>query len=511
VLLARREPVQFAKTILRLDILPGEPQPGTLRYRRSNDWSMDEWQCELVESIADVERKRLGIPTRYNHEGKPQISVRACQGPGKTFGIAVAAHIWGFAYDPLVIPVIAPKKEHVKTRFFGEFRRIAGRAIPGYLQLLNMQIGAERVAWGDDPVNHFLIAETGVQPENIQGLRRPNMLTLVDESSGVAERLFPVIEGNTFGAENFVTVLIGNPTRNTGTFADSHLKERLAGDYYRMHVGPDKSKRIPPESIERMIRKYGRTSPVVLVRCFGEFAADDANQIIALAWIADALQRDFDTDGSLPRLRVTIDAADGGDDETVVTVARHFDSHTRILKQKSFSFGLEKAQIEGADAGEQMFKAFGGRKDIDDFVVDASGVGTGMAGELYDRGYRVIRYKGGEGSDNAEKWKNRRTQSYLVARDAFRDGLISFEPDAVDDVEELEAQLCSVKRKISGDDRIEELVTREEMRREGIKSPDRADSLVMQFATQAPVYSPASHGKSEPVVAGVSTVLDGLL
>lgn len=511
MLLARREPVKFAKTILRLDILPDEPRPGTLRYRRSNDWSMDEWQCELLESVADVERKRLGIPTRYNHEGKPQITVRACQGPGKTFGIALLAHIWGFAYDPLVIPVIAPKKEHVKTRFFGEFRRIAGRAIPGYLQLLNMQIGAERVAWGDDPVNHFLIAETGVQPENIQGLRRPNMLTLVDESSGVHERLFPVIEGNTFGAENFVTVLIGNPTRNTGTFADSHLKERLACDYYRMHVGPDKSKRIPPESIERMIRKYGKDSPVVKVRCFGEFAADDANQIIALAWIADALLREFTTDGSLPRLRVSVDAADGGDDETVVTIARHFDSHTRILKQKTFSFALERAQIDGADAAEAMFKAFGGDKKLDDFVVDAAGVGTGMAGELYDRGYRVIRYKGGETSDNSEKWKNRRTQSYLVARDAFRDGLISFEPDAVDDVEELEAQLCSVKRKVTGDDRIEELVTREDMRREGIKSPDRADSLVMQFATQAPVYSPASHNKEEGVVAGRSTVLDGLL
>jgi hypothetical protein len=134
-----------------------------------------------------------------------------------------------------------------------------------------------------------------------------------------------------------------------------------------------------------------------------------------------------------------------------------------------------------------------------------------MAGELYDRGYRVIRYKGGEASDNSEKWKNRRTQSYLVARDAFRDGLISFEPDAVDDAEELEAQLCSVKRKIVGDDRIEELVTREDMRREGIKSPDRADSIVMQFATQAPVYSPASRGREPEIAISESTVLSGLL
>jgi hypothetical protein len=144
-------------------------------------------------------------------------------------------------------------------------------------------------------------------------------------------------------------------------------------------------------------------------------------------------------------------------------------------------------------------------------VVDSLGVGTGCAGELYDRGYRVVRYKGGESSDNDKKWRNRRTQSYLVARDAFRDRLISFADDAVDDPVELEAQLCSVRRKVVGDDKLEDLVTREEMRREGIKSPDRADSIVMQFATQAPVYSPASHGREPQVVTGQSTVLDGLL
>ena len=119
--MARREPVRFATEVLRLTILPGEPKPGTPRYRVSGDWSMCDWQIELLEAVADVERERLGIPTRFNHEGKTQITARACQGPGKTFGIAVLAHIWGFAYDPIVIPVIAPKKEHVKTRFFAEF------------------------------------------------------------------------------------------------------------------------------------------------------------------------------------------------------------------------------------------------------------------------------------------------------------------------------------------------------------------------------------------------------
>lgn len=490
--------------------MPGEPRPGHPKYRPTSDWELDVWQEHLFESIADVERKYLGIPTRYNHDGKTNITVRACRGVGKTFGIAALAHIWGFAYDPVVIPVMAPKLEHIKTRFMGEFTKIQGRAIPGYSQL--MHVGATQVHWkGVDSKNHFLIGETAKHPENIQGLRRRYTLYLMDESSGVAEPIFPVILGNLSATEIGIFVMIGNPTKNQGTFADSHLKANLDRDYHRIHIGPDDSIRFDRPWMERMVRQYTAESPIVRVHCLGEFADDDANQIIATAWVVDALAREFDTDGSLPRLRVTVDAADGGDDKTVVTVARHYDSHVRVLKQRQFSFGLEKAQIEGADAAETMFKAFNGDKRLDDIVVDAAGVGTGMAGELYDRGYRVIRYKGGESSSNSEKWKNRRTQSYLVARDAFRDRLISFETGAVDDVEELEAQLCSVKRKIVGDDRLEELVTREQMRADGIKSPDRADSLVMQYATQSPVYSPASHGREHGIVTGASTVLDGLL
>lgn len=507
---ARLNPVNFARHVLQLRILPGEPKPGDAKYNAiATDWSLDAWTCELLNAVADVERKQLGMPTRVNHEGKSNVTVRACRGVGKTFGIAVLAHIWGFAYDPVVIPVMAPKLEHIKTRFMGEFTKIQGRAIAGYASL--MHAGALQIHWhGVDPKNHFLIAETAKHPENIQGLRRRFTLYLMDESSGVEEPIFPVIHGNLSATELGVFVMIGNPTKNQGSFAASHLNPKVAQDYHRIHVGPDDSIRFQQPWMDKMVRHYGVSSPIVRIHCLGEFAADDAFQLIATQWVTGAFEREFDTDGSLPTLRVSVDVSDGGEDSTVVTVGKHFASHTRILQQRDFSFALEKAQIEAADAAERMFLAHGGRKDLDDFVVDSLGVGTGCAGELYDRGYRVIRYKGGEASDNPEKYRNRRTQSYLVTRDAFRDGLISFAADAVDDPVELEAQLCSVKRKIVGDDKVEDLVTREEMRREGIKSPDRADSTVMQFATQSPVYSPGSHAKEPEMATTTSTLLDGL-
>lgn len=428
-------------------------------------------------------------------------------GPGKTHTAALVAHLFNFCFPGRVV-VTAPKFTQLTTRFMPAFRKILHRAQPWYRKLI--KDGERRVTWCGDK-DWCLLLETANKPENLAGHHERFMLVIVEEATGVPESLWPVVFGALSSGEIVILLMISNPTKRSGTFAKSHLAITEAQDYYRMRIALEDTQRVRPEWVERMRRKYGENSPIYRIRVLGEFASDDAFQLIATEWVTNAAHRDFGGDGSIPKLRVSVDVADGGEDETVVTVGRHYDSHTLILKQKTFSFELAKAQIDAADAAERMFLEFGGDKSKDDFVVDALGVGTGCAGELFDRGYIVVRYKGGEASDNDKKWRNRRTQSYLVARDAFRDGLITFADDAVDEPEELEAQLCSVKRKIVGDDRIEDLVTREEMRREGIKSPDRADSLVMQYATQAPVYSPGSHGKEPEIQTFESDVLDGLM
>jgi hypothetical protein len=72
---------------------------------------------------------------------------------------------------------------------------------------------------------------------------------------------------------------------------------------------------------------------------------------------------------------------------------------------------------------------------------------------------------------------------------------------------EFEAQVCSVKSK-PGTDRLEDIVTREEMRRDGVDSPDHADSLAMQFATQVPTIIMSGTEAILPQVIP-STILDG--
>jgi hypothetical protein len=339
------------------------------------------------------------------------------------------------------------------------------------------------------------------------------LLLVFDEASAIADPVWETAEGAlTDELTQIIWLVAGNPTRSTGRFRQCFTRFRHRWNSRnidsRTVEGTNKAQ------IERWQRDYGEQSQFFSVRVRGEFVEADANQLIPLQWVSDARTRLWDWtvgDGSLPKLRVTVDVADGGEDETVVTVARHYQSMCVVLKQVSFSFQPSVAVIESADAAERMFLEWGGRKDVDDFVVDSLGVGAGTAGTLIKGGYRVVQYKGGAAASNPLKWRNRRVQTYIALRDAFRDGAIVIHPEALQDElawDEFEAQITSVKTK-PGTEKLEDLVTKEEMRRDGLKSPDRADSLAMQLATVAPAITGASASRPQAATIIPSRAMEG--
>jgi hypothetical protein len=103
------------------------------------------------------------------------------------------------------------------------------------------------------------------------------------------------------------------------------------------------------------------------------------------------------------------------------------------------------------------------------------------------RGYRVVCYKGGESSSNPALWRNRRVQSFMVLRDEFAAGRISFADGyaSEQDMDDMMAQVCWIRSK-PGIERVEDLETKQELVRDSGKSPDLADTKAMMFATQTP-------------------------
>lgn len=448
---------------------------------------LDPWQREANEAVADYVRASYGEPVKVQdpRDVKRWFTVRAMHGPGKTFWGGQLILWFGSVFPNALVPCIAPKMDQLKTRLWREMRLIRARATPAF-QAITSDIGAISLKWfGRDEWTAF--GQTAVHAENLSGLHSDFMLVFVDEATGVAEELFPTIFGALSTGLVVILVMISNPTRLVGTFAQSWNKPRVAKRYWQVAITLDKAPRVSRDWVRTMAEKYSEQSPVYKIRCLGEFADDSPYQLIATEWIFAALAREPpDLRGETTKLRVSIDVADGGVDETVVTAAREHSLGRTVLKMKRFSFQASVSPIEAADAGERMFEAFGGRKGVDEFVVDGLGVGAGTAGTLLKRGQRVVVHKGGEQASDPDRWRNRRVQNHIAMRDAYREGRVSFAADWCggdeQDAEELTAQLASVQTN-PATDRVDDLVTKEQMKADGLKSPDMEESLSMQWST----------------------------
>jgi hypothetical protein len=468
------------------------------------DIELDIWQVEAFEAMADVIRHYYGYPTKINHpkpetNDKPRqkFTIRAMHGPGKTF-FAAAAIVWFHICFKALSPATAPTIKQLKTRLWPRIRLIKNLADPFWQQC--MEIRSTDAIFYKDP-DWKCTAETGATPENMQGYHDEFMLIVCDEASGIDEEMFPVIEGALSTGRIVILLLIGNPTKLIGTFADSHLKPKVSKYYHQLHVDINKTTRVSRQWIEEMREKYGVDSPVYKVRCLGEFAEEDENQLISLEWLMESRQKPCIPDGSIPRQRLSIDCSDGGGNFTVITHAIKYQSFTFFKKQHKYSFPAGRAVTMTVNEIERLWKVNKFNKENgDDVVVDSLGVGAGVCSGCIEKGLPTVRYMGGASSDNKDEWRNRRVQSYMVLRDDYRNGVIVTAEDYVDedDWDDHDAQLCSVKRK-PGMEKIEDLLTKKEMVDQGIISPDRADSEAMIFATQAPQLIP---GASDFIILG---------
>ena len=464
----------------------------------------DPWQSEGMNAIADLFRIKKGIPTLYNHKGLNRFSVVAFHGPGKTHWMAKLMHWFNFVVKAR-IPCTAPKENQVVTRLWPEFRKILNNAIAEYRTLIDVE--AKKIIWGGD-LDHCALIEAANQPDNLQGLHDKYLMFLVEEASGVNEQMFPVIEGSlTDNKEDGINVmvLIGNPVRSSGEFWASHKKRGVKELYYRISIKPEDSKRISKEWVNGMILKYGRNSPVVKTRVFGEFVDSEENQLISLDWVEDSCNRELKDLGEIPVLKISCDVSDGGEDETVITVARHYDSFIHFIKMKRFSFEMSVAPIEAAEAIINIAESYNFDKNNDIVIVDSIGVGAGTAGTLIKKGYNVIQYKGGEASSDSKQWRNKRVQSYIAFRNALRDGDVIIDDNFCDksDWDDVFAQLSSIKINPNSD-KLEDLMTKQQMKSEGIKSPDIADSMAMHFSNKQPYIS----GSSFEIITSKSKVSD---
>jgi len=108
--------------------------------------------------------------------------------------------------------------------------------------------------------------------------------------------------------------------------------------------------------------------------------------------------------------------------------------------------------------------------------VDADGMGAGPVDRLKELKVKIIEIHGGAKAKNEERFANKKAEIHW----GFRERLLAGTVDLPDDLK-LKAQLTSIEYKIRSSGQLE-IVSKEEMKKKDIESPDRAEAVIYTFA-----------------------------
>lgn len=382
------------------------------------------------------------------------VTVRSCNGAGKTF-LAARLVLWFLLTrrDSTVITT-APTWFQVKNLLWRAIRTAHAQAgLPGVCNLTELNLDSEWVALGlstNDPVS-------------FQGHHgRGGMLFVADEASGIEEAIFEAAQGYLTKPDSHV-LLIGNPNFPAGFFFETHRQPGWARFQIAAHDVPPHI--MDPCWITQCAELWGVDSPAYQVRVLGEFPNQGDDVLISMRDAAAAQAHCGELEGESGEAVLGADIARYGGDESVAYVRRG----DRVIAARYWR-GNDTQESAGRIA------ALARETGATVLYVDEIGVGAGVVDTLKHQRLPVVGVNVGSKPLNAELFLNRRAEVFFGLRDRFREGRISIPGSD----EQLFAQLTSLRYRYTPQGKLQ-LESKEELRKRGLASPDRADALALCF------------------------------
>lgn len=364
------------------------------------------------------------------------------------------------SYPDAVVITTAPTFRQVEQLLWREIRAsVAGKAIYPASSVTNTKIDlGER--W-------FALGLSADKSEQFQGFHSAHLLVIVDEASGVPEEIYTAVDG----LAPTRILLIGNPTQNTGRFADTFKRPDVKKITISAFDTPNlqgKGSVIPglitEKDVKRFADYYGVDSDVYRVRVLGEFPQADVDTLISVDEVAQAMQREVVV---LPQWekKMGVDVARFGDDRTVIVVRQM----EKVVFKEHFS-NQDTMQTVGhvmRVAKDQGVKAH-------NIHVDSIGVGGGVIDRLKEQGWNVQAVNVAESPKDGEHFINLRAELYNNLKGWIKTASL---PDDDDFYE-----MANVKYKFNSSGKLQ-MESKDDMKKRGLPSPDVADALMLTLAT----------------------------
>lgn len=424
-----RDPAGFVR-----DVLKAEPDP---------------WQADLLTAVAMGERR---------------ISVRAGHGVGKSTACAWLL-IWHMVTRfPQKAVVTAPTAGQLFDALFAEVKLWINR-LPAPIREL-FETTSEKITLKAAPEASFISARTSSadRPEALAGVHSEHVLLICDEASAIPEAVYESAAGSMSG-EHASTVLIGNPTRNSGLFFKTH--HQLSSEWKTMHVSCLDSQRVAKDFVKQIADTYGSESNAYRVRVLGEFALRDDDTLIPAELVDAAMSRDVALLKGEP-IVYGLDVARFGDDRSVLCKRQG----NVVLEFKTWQ-GLDLMQLTGAVVNEAKLDKPA------EICVDSIGLGSGVADRLRELGHVVRDVNVSEASAMNGQAAKLRDELWMSVKEWLNQRACR-----IPRMDELRQELVAPTYTFTSNGKIK-VEGKQEMKRRGLRSPDMADALCLTFASIA--------------------------
>lgn len=422
----------------------------------------DEWQIEFLTDWSAAIRTN-------NFDGvKPVEAYRCSTSSGHGIGKS-ALTAWLILYIMSTRPqckgvVTANTSEQLRTKTWGELGKWKKRCITGHWFEYNNGKGNMNIYHVDHMESWRCDGQTCREEnsESFAGLHAANSspFYIFDEASAVPDKIWEVAEGGLTDGEPF-WFAFGNPTRNTGRFRECFRKFRHR--WRCKQIDSRKAKMTNKELIEQWAKDYGEDSDFFKVRVRGLFPSASDLQFIPQNLVDEAMRRYVRQENyEHASVIIGVDPAYSGSDEACIYLRQGLHSELLGCYQKTDD-DVKFAQIVAGF--EDKYKA--------DAVFIDFGYGTGIhsVGKSWGRRWRLVQF-GGESSDPA--MLNKRGEIWNGMKKWLEEG------GSIDDQQTAD-ELIAPEYKVKLDGKIV-LEAKDDMKRRGVPSPNRADALAITFA-----------------------------
>lgn len=302
------------------------------------------------------------------------------------------------------------------------------------------------------------------------------LVLIFDEASSIDDKVWEVARGAlTDKRTQIIWARFGNPTRTSGEFYKQSTKPPSVrkGDegaiivHNTARVDARTVKFTNKALIHEWIEEYGEDSDFVRVRVRGLFPRAGYDNFISPGLVTQARLRRIHPDvyRSFPKV-MSIDPARFGNDSTVITLRQGLKVHYQLKLQGFDGFDIAGRFLE-------IYRKEGGVSCV---VYDAIGNGAELDGVLKrvpGLACPFVPIMWGQPAKDDKQYFNQRSEAWGKMRDWLEHG-------AIPDDDDLANQLTSVNYGHDMRMRIQ-LQSKKDIRKNGGKSPDCADSFALSF------------------------------